>query len=378
MKNSNRTKVLRIILITVAAIVTCAGAVILFLKRRTIFRRLFIYTLIADVMLCVMMCGTMTAYAAPEPKTEPDTTITKSSKTTTEPRTTEKITETTEDITSRETESEPETTDESESDAVIDTEVSEIITGEETEIDISGFISPDSQPLPLTPPGNFTLVDDLSGEQTEDKQFITVTTKSGNYFYIIIDRAGDKENVHFLNLVDEADLLAIMEKEKTDKPATTESTQEQTSKPEPTPQTKNNNTTGLIIMIVVITAGGGGAYYYFKVRKPKQGTAKNTATPELDEFEFDLDEDDFISIDTGEPDGTEFVEDNGDGNNENDDEIPDFTISDEPVENTELKNDSEDIPDFTIAADSEPENNGDFLFDIADFGGETPESEDRE
>ena len=44
--------------------------------------------------------------------------------------------------------------------------------------------------VPVTPEGNATLVDDFYG----DKQLITVTTKAGNYFYILIDRAnGDKE-----------------------------------------------------------------------------------------------------------------------------------------------------------------------------------------
>ena len=62
---------------------------------------------------------------------------------------------------------------------------------------------------PLTPKGNATLVDDYGG----NKQLITVTTKGGNYFYILIDRANeDKETaVHFLNQVDEADLEALME-----------------------------------------------------------------------------------------------------------------------------------------------------------------------
>ena len=61
--------------------------------------------------------------------------------------------------------------------------------------------------VPITPKGNATLVDDFYG----DKQLITVTTKAGNYFYILIDRANeDKEtSVHFLNQVDDADLLVI-------------------------------------------------------------------------------------------------------------------------------------------------------------------------
>ena len=62
---------------------------------------------------------------------------------------------------------------------------------------------------PLTPEGNAALVDDYGG----NKQLITVTTKACNYFYILIDRANeDKETaVHFLNQVDEADLMALME-----------------------------------------------------------------------------------------------------------------------------------------------------------------------
>ncbi len=76
-------------------------------------------------------------------------------------------------------------------------------------------------PFAFTPDGNMTLIDDFlqievpGDEETEqvEKQFITVQSKNGNTFYIVIDRNGETENVYFLNLVDEADLMALMESE---------------------------------------------------------------------------------------------------------------------------------------------------------------------
>ena len=304
-EKNGKHKGLHLICIIAAAFVTVAGAVLIFLKRKTILRRFNFFMMTVAVIFCgIMMCGTMTVFAATEPKTEQYTTATTSSKDTTESETTER-------------------TEESET-----TTESEIVTGSEIEIDITDFISPDSPPQQLTPSGNLTLSDDLSGVLSDEKQFITVTTKNGNYFYIIIDRAGDKDNVHFLNLVDEADLLALLE-EKNDKPVTSATTTEESTEQtivEPTPKAKNNGNVGLLIMFAVIAASGGGAYYYFKVRKPKHGGKNTTSTPALDELDFDTDENDFIKVDTGEQDDKEY--DSG----YIDEEISDFDVDNEDNE----------------------------------------------
>lgn len=57
----------------------------------------------------------------------------------------------------------------------------------------------------LTPDGNLSLIDDIGSPTASGKQFITVETKNGNVFYLIIDCDDEgEETVHFLNQVDEA------------------------------------------------------------------------------------------------------------------------------------------------------------------------------
>lgn len=68
----------------------------------------------------------------------------------------------------------------------------------------------------LTPEGNLTLVDDYHTSYSDGsgQQFITLVSKSGNTFYLVIDRnAKGQQTVHFMNLVDEVDLLTLMEEE---------------------------------------------------------------------------------------------------------------------------------------------------------------------
>lgn len=176
--------------------------------------------------------------------------------------------------------------------------------------------TPKSDPVPLTPDGNLTLVDDVAGENAEDKQFVTLVSKNGNYFYLVIDRAGDKENVYFLNLVDEADLLALIEGETTKQPQVSQvcnctdlcedgkvdqncplckndltkcigKTTTPTPAPEPKEE-KDGGTGGTLILLLIVGMIVGGAFYYFKVLKNKPNTKGNTA---LEEYDFEDDED---------------------------------------------------------------------------------------
>jgi hypothetical protein len=162
----------------------------------------------------------------------------------------------------------------------------------------------------LTPDGQMTLVDDISGDSAADKQFLTIITKNGNYFYIVIDRAGNTENVHFLNLVDESDLLALIEEETTTSAATTpEPVEPAPVEPEPAPAPEAGqagNLSAILGIILLLALAGGGALFYIKVLKPKRAGRGAAVPGSLDEFDFEdddeLDELPQGDIDIMEPD----------------------------------------------------------------------------
>ena len=172
-------------------------------------------------------------------------------------------------------------------------------TSKETESDNNvPFV--DDFDLAFSPEGNLILVDDFV--TSSGKQFMTVMTKGGNTFYIIIDRDADgNQNVHFLNQVDERDLLSLMdESEAEEASASMESEREgnrQSKEPTEPTETKepakdpeeNDGQLKKILTIAIPIAVVAGVLILYLVKKRKSGGRPSDTNREKDE-EDDEDE----------------------------------------------------------------------------------------
>ena len=172
----------------------------------------------------------------------------------------------------------------------------------------------------LTPDGNLTLIDDIGTSTKAGKQFITLESKNGNVFYLIIDRDDEgEETVHFLNQVDEADLMALTGEEETPavcscttkcvagavntscpvcavnmtecvgKEAKPEVPAEPTEPAAEEPE-KKSGVGGILVVLLIVALGGGAAFYIFKQKKAKPQT-KGSA--DLDDYDYGEDEYEF-------------------------------------------------------------------------------------
>ena len=156
----------------------------------------------------------------------------------------------------------------------------------------------------LTPEGNLTLVDDYHTNYSDGsgQQFITLVSKSGATFYLVIDRnSKGAQTVHFMNLVDEADLLALMEEEAADaytaeKEAAAQAeldrlkaeeeakkAEEEAATAEPPKENKITKYAGAFLGIVALIAlAAGGGFYFYRQQMQKKKAEKEALDPDVD------------------------------------------------------------------------------------------------
>ena len=156
----------------------------------------------------------------------------------------------------------------------------------------------------LTPEGNLTLVDDYHTDYSDGsgQQFITLVSKSGATFYLVIDRnAKGQQTVHFMNLVDEADLLSLMEDEDAEaytaeKEAAAQAAQERKQAEEDakkaaeeaeasgSEQTGGNKVTKyaatFLGVLALVGLAAGGSIYAFMQQKQKKQAEKEALDPD--------------------------------------------------------------------------------------------------
>lgn len=178
--------------------------------------------------------------------------------------------------------------------------------------------------------GNATLI---KSEQiiynTEEMQFIAVTTKDGHVFYVLINYTAEsgEDNVYFLNKVDDYDLYALLyagEEDKDGNPkytpeeaaqaaekangrvnsednsSDTAETSEATADGEsaedgenaPVKKAPANMSSIYLVGIIALIGFGAGAFFLFKKKKGDNGVRK----PEFDPDDYKSDDDDDLEI----------------------------------------------------------------------------------
>lgn len=147
----------------------------------------------------------------------------------------------------------------------------------------TGRVTGESNNSAFSTLGNAQLVDDKENDDT--KQFLTIQTKKGNTFYMVIDRSSNTENVYMMSLVDENDLAEFLDETEKDKeteestvvipettPETTPAAEEETEvkKEEKTEEKTGMNVKGLGAIVLAAILGVAGIAVYKKHGRGKE------------------------------------------------------------------------------------------------------------
>ncbi|MGN9154000.1 CD1107 family mobile element protein [Bariatricus sp. HCP3S3_E12] len=183
----------------------------------------------------------------------------------------------------------------------------ESVETEETEKDTVVEENQINTEEPFSVPGNAQVQDDITN--SKNKEFLTITTKNNNTFYLIIDRSANVDNVYMLSQIDENDLQEFLEEDSsastivdvTPEVVIDENTHtEQTEQPATESPEKEGTASNLGALVAIFIAAilGVGAYGYIKFIKPKKDEDDGDdegieMIGESDPFEEDQESEDF-------------------------------------------------------------------------------------
>ena len=122
----------------------------------------------------------------------------------------------------------------------------------------------------FTTQGNARLGDVISDSSTKD--FYTIRTENDKTYYLVIDHAGNMDNVYMLSTIDEEDLQDFLDNGGSSGtlilPENTTATDEETAPKTETAkeEPENNRITGIISLAIILIAAGVGAVIFLRRR----------------------------------------------------------------------------------------------------------------
>ena len=144
---------------------------------------------------------------------------------------------------------------------------------------------------PFSMGGNMRTVDLLYSKAT-NKQFITVQTRKGETYYLVIDydkpldKDGEQYETYFLNLVDDRDLFGVVSKDEQPTPEPTATpTPKPTAEPKPEAEKTTDSTAMMALMLLVVLIAGGAAAFVVLGKKRDAQPRYNTELDDDDDEE---------------------------------------------------------------------------------------------